>query len=110
MTKTRVVIAGGGFAGLYAAKYFDKRLVRPRRRRGDANQSREFHFVHARLQELDPGEIAFRDFAFRLNKSRNDKKVPDPVGSAVFVLQKLLVSQYTLHHFSEAAAFTRCNL
>ena len=28
MTKTRVVIAGGGFAGLYAAKYFDKRLAR----------------------------------------------------------------------------------
>ena len=78
-----------------------------RRRRGDANQSREFHFVHARLQGLDPGEIAFRDFAFRLNKSRNDKKVPDPVGSAVFVLQKLLVSQFPLHHFSEAAAFTR---
>jgi len=28
MTNTRVVIAGGGFAGLYAAKYFDKRLAR----------------------------------------------------------------------------------
>ena len=26
--KTRVVIAGGGFAGLYAAKYLDKRLGR----------------------------------------------------------------------------------
>lgn len=28
MKKTRIVIAGGGFAGLYAARYFDKRLAR----------------------------------------------------------------------------------
>jgi len=28
MTKTRVLIAGGGFAGLYAAKYLDKKLAR----------------------------------------------------------------------------------
>ena len=27
MKKTRIVIAGGGFAGLYAAKYFDKSLA-----------------------------------------------------------------------------------
>src|ERR1700726_1292489 len=26
--QTRIVIAGGGFAGLYAAKYLDKRLAR----------------------------------------------------------------------------------
>jgi NADH:ubiquinone reductase (H+-translocating) len=26
--KTEIVIAGGGFAGLYAAKYLDKRLAR----------------------------------------------------------------------------------
>lgn len=26
--KTRIVIAGGGFAGLYAAKYFDNHLAR----------------------------------------------------------------------------------
>jgi NADH:ubiquinone reductase (H+-translocating) len=26
--KTKIVIAGGGFAGLYAAKYLDKRLAR----------------------------------------------------------------------------------
>ena len=26
--KTRIVLAGGGFAGLYAAKYFDKALAR----------------------------------------------------------------------------------
>ncbi len=26
--KTKIVIAGGGFAGLYAAKYFDKTLAR----------------------------------------------------------------------------------
>ena len=28
MATTKIVIAGGGFAGLYAAKYFDKRLAR----------------------------------------------------------------------------------
>ena len=28
MKKTKIVIAGGGFAGLYAAKYFDKHLAR----------------------------------------------------------------------------------
>jgi NADH dehydrogenase FAD-containing subunit len=27
MKTTKIVIAGGGFAGLYAAKYFDKRLA-----------------------------------------------------------------------------------
>ena len=26
--QTRIVIAGGGFAGLYAARYLDKRLAR----------------------------------------------------------------------------------
>ena len=28
MKKTKIVIAGGGFAGLYAAKYFDKHVAR----------------------------------------------------------------------------------
>ena len=28
MKTTKIVIAGGGFAGLYAAKYFDKHLAR----------------------------------------------------------------------------------
>jgi NADH dehydrogenase FAD-containing subunit len=28
--KTRIVIAGGGFAGVYAAMYFDKSLARGR--------------------------------------------------------------------------------
>ena len=27
MKKTKIVIAGGGFAGLYAARYFDKGLA-----------------------------------------------------------------------------------
>ena len=27
MTKTKIVIAGGGFGGLYAAKHFDKTLA-----------------------------------------------------------------------------------
>ena len=28
MKKTKIVIAGGGFAGLYAAKYLNRRLAR----------------------------------------------------------------------------------
>jgi thioredoxin reductase len=28
MKKTKIVIAGGGFAGLYAAMYFEKKLAR----------------------------------------------------------------------------------
>src|SRR5258707_15548235 len=28
MKKTKIIIAGGGFAGLYAAKYLNKRLAR----------------------------------------------------------------------------------
>ncbi len=28
MNKTKIVIAGGGFAGLYAAQYLDKHLAR----------------------------------------------------------------------------------
>ncbi|MGH8100413.1 MAG: FAD-dependent oxidoreductase, partial [Chthoniobacterales bacterium] len=28
MKKTKIIIAGGGFAGLYAAKYLDKHLAR----------------------------------------------------------------------------------
>jgi hypothetical protein len=38
-------------------------------------------------QEEWPSEI----FRFGYGKALNDKKVPDPVGSEVFVLQKLVV-------------------
>jgi NADH:ubiquinone reductase (H+-translocating) len=51
--KTKIVIAGGGFAGLYAAKYLDKRLAR----RPDIEVtliSRENFILFIRFQPNDP--------------------------------------------------------
>src|SRR5947207_5604349 len=52
--------------------------------------SKRFQMVGVRgsTQEKWPSEI----FRFGYRKSANDKKVPDPVSSEVFVLQKLLVT------------------
>jgi len=44
--------------------------------------------VRGSTQEKWPSEI----FRFGYRKAANDKMVPDPVGSEVFVLQKLLVT------------------
>jgi NADH:quinone reductase (non-electrogenic) len=62
MKTTKIVIAGGGFAGLYAAMYFDKRLAR----RGDVEVtliSRENFILFTPLLhevaagDLNPGDI-----------------------------------------------------
>ena len=47
MKKTKIVIAGGGFAGLYAAKYLDKRLARRPDIEVTLDQSRKFYSLHA---------------------------------------------------------------
>src|SRR6266481_7975963 len=58
MKKTRIVILGGGFAGLYAAKYFDKTLAR----RADVEVtliSREnFILFTPMLHEVAAGDLA----------------------------------------------------
>src|ERR1700730_715451 len=68
MKKTRVVIAGGGFAGLYAAKYFDKHLAR----RPDVEVtliSREnFIFFTPMLHEVAAGDLSPSDIVNPLRR------------------------------------------
>ncbi len=46
MKKTKIVIAGGGFAGLYAAKYLDKHLARRPDVKVMLIARGEFHSLH----------------------------------------------------------------
>src|SRR6476619_8198255 len=68
MKKTKVVIAGGGFAGLYAAKYLDKRLAR----RPDIDVtliSREnFILFTPMLHEVAAGELSPSDIVNPLRR------------------------------------------
>jgi NADH dehydrogenase FAD-containing subunit len=58
MKKTKIVITGGGFAGLYAAKYFDKHLAR----RGDVEVTliarENFILFTPMLHEVAAGDLA----------------------------------------------------
>ena len=47
MKKTRIVIAGGGFAGLYAARYLDKHLGATAGHGSDPDRAGEFYPIHA---------------------------------------------------------------
>jgi NADH dehydrogenase len=68
MTKTRVVIAGGGFAGLYAAKYLDKHLAR----RADVEVtliSREnFILFTPMLHEVAAGDLSPGDIVYPVRR------------------------------------------
>src|SRR5438045_614953 len=68
MKKTKIVIAGGGFAGLYAAKYFDKHLAR----RADIDVtliSREnFILFTPMLREVAAGDVAPGDIVNSLRR------------------------------------------
>jgi NADH:quinone reductase (non-electrogenic) len=68
MTKTKVVIAGGGFGGLYAAKYFDKTLAR----RDDVEVmliSREnFILFTPMLHEIAAGDLSPSDIVNPLRR------------------------------------------
>jgi NADH:quinone reductase (non-electrogenic) len=68
MKKTKIVIAGGGFAGLYAAKYFDKHLAR----RADIDVtliSREnFILFTPMLHEVAAGDVAPGDIVNSLRR------------------------------------------
>jgi NADH dehydrogenase len=68
MKKTRVIIAGGGFGGLYAAKYFDKTLAR----RDDVEVtliSREnFILFTPMLHEIAAGDLSPSDIVNPLRR------------------------------------------
>ena len=73
MKKTRIVIAGGGFAGLYAAKYLDKMLTR----RPDIEVtlvSREnFILFTPMLHEVAAGDLSPSDTGIKYHRRRDDE-------------------------------------
>lgn len=75
MKKTRIIIAGGGFAGLYAARHFDKRLAR----RPDVEVvliSREnFLLFTPMLHEVATGELHPGDIVTPLRRTLRHVKV-----------------------------------
>src|ERR1700758_668553 len=68
MKQTRIVIAGGGFAGLYAARHLDKRLAR----RADVEVtliSREnFILFTPMLHEVAAGDLSSSDIVNPLRR------------------------------------------
>src|SRR4029453_14407071 len=74
LTKPRVVIVGGGFGGLYAAKYFDKTLAR----RDDVEVtliSREnFILFTPMLHEIAAGDLSPDDIVNPLRRILNHVK------------------------------------
>jgi NADH:ubiquinone reductase (H+-translocating) len=68
MNKTKIVIAGGGFAGLYAAKYLDKRLAR----RADIEVTliarENFILFTPMLHEVAAGDLAPADIVNPLRR------------------------------------------
>src|SRR5258705_11976246 len=77
MKTTRIVIAGGGFAGLYAAMHFDKRLAR----RADVEVtliSREnFILFTPMLHEIAAGDLYPGDIVNPLRKMLRRVQVVD---------------------------------
>src|ERR1700757_1060143 len=73
--KTKIVIAGGGFAGLYAAKYLDKRLAR----RSDVEVtliSREnFILFTPMLHEVAAGDLSPSDIVNPLRRILRHVKI-----------------------------------
>jgi len=63
MKKTKIIIAGGGFAGLYAAKHFDRHLAR----RADIEVTliarENFILFTPMLHEVAAGDLAPGDIA-----------------------------------------------
>src|SRR6476619_6331036 len=58
MKKTKIVIAGGGFAGLYAAKYFDKHLARRPEIEVTLISRENFILYTPMLHEVAAGELS----------------------------------------------------
>lgn len=75
MKKTRIVIAGGGFAGLYAAKYLDTRLAK----RADVEVTliarENFILFTPMLHEVAAGDLAPSDIVNPLRRILHDVNV-----------------------------------
>src|SRR5450432_1134655 len=61
MKKTKIVIAGGGFAGLYAAKYLDKHLARRPDMEVTLIARENFILFTPMLHEVAAGDLAPAD-------------------------------------------------
>ena len=66
--KTKIVIAGGGFAGLYAAKYFDKRLARRQDIEVTLIARENFILFTPMLHEVAAGDLAPADIVNPLRR------------------------------------------
>src|SRR5450432_3670776 len=68
MNKTRIVIAGGGFAGLYAAKYLDKHLARRPEIEVTLIARENFILFTPMLHEVAAGDLAPGDIVNPLRR------------------------------------------
>jgi NADH dehydrogenase len=68
MKKTKIVIVGGGFAGLYAAKYLDKRLARRRDVEVTLIARENFNLFTPMLHEVAAGDLAPGDIVNSLRR------------------------------------------
>jgi NADH dehydrogenase len=66
--KTRIVIAGGGFAGLYAARYLDKRLARRRDIEVTLISRENFILFTPMLHEVAAGDLSPSDIVNPLRR------------------------------------------
>jgi hypothetical protein len=67
-------------------------------------------FAEATAWQATQEKLASEIIRFGSRKAVDDKKVPDPLGSAVFVLQKLFVRPFHAQqaHLPDAASFAHC--
>ena len=100
MNVTRIVIAGGGFAGLYGAKYFDKHLAC----RADVEVtliSREnFILFTPMLHEAAAGDLHPSDITNPLRRILHHVKVVEAEVRAVDLKKRQLLCTGGLHSFS----------
>jgi NADH dehydrogenase len=75
MKKTKIVIAGGGFAGLYAAKYFDKHLARQADVEVTLIARENFILFTPMLHEVAAGDLAPGDIVNSLRRILRHVKV-----------------------------------
>ena len=68
MNKTKIIIAGGGFAGLYAAKYFDKHFARRRDVEVTLISRENFILFTPMLHEVAAGDLSPADIVNPLRR------------------------------------------